>query len=67
MLDEEKEQRLSAARATEPRTTDDYNYTNYHNGDEVSTQSHSQDHLFLLISYYNVWHNTVITIISALF
>ncbi|XP_029615050.1 carboxypeptidase A1-like isoform X1 [Salmo trutta] len=35
LLDEENEQRLSAARATEPRTTDDYDYTNYHNGDEI--------------------------------
>uniref|UniRef100_A0A4W5R2A6 Carboxypeptidase A1 n=1 Tax=Hucho hucho TaxID=62062 RepID=A0A4W5R2A6_9TELE len=30
MLDEEKEQMLSAARATAPRTSDDYDYSNYH-------------------------------------
>ncbi|XP_041692975.1 carboxypeptidase A1-like [Coregonus clupeaformis] len=35
MLDKEKEQRLIAARAAEPRTTDDYNYSNYHSGDEI--------------------------------
>ncbi|XP_055795259.1 carboxypeptidase A1-like [Salvelinus fontinalis] len=30
MLDEEKEQMLSSARATAPRTSDDYDYSNYH-------------------------------------
>lgn len=39
MLDEEKEQMLSSARATAPRTSDDYDYSNYHTIADVSSVS----------------------------
>lgn len=39
LLDEEQETMDSSARFAQPRTTDDFDYTNYHKIDEVSTSA----------------------------
>lgn len=41
LLDEEQEEMESAARFAEPRSTDSFDYSNYHTISEVSTRTHS--------------------------
>ena len=56
MLDEEQDQMLSA-RAAAPRTTDDYDYSNYHDIADVQLKSEVYIHLSQ-IHLNSVFHNS---------